>query len=225
MVNVLLRRALLAALTLALATTALARSTTAFAQTPGPASAPVAPSTNAPVPGSTSTPKPECERTVVAMAADVDSARVRAGDPFTFRTADAATAPDGSAIPAGTLGYGTVQIAQHAQRGGRGGYLVLDARFLALANGAHVPVTLDPVRSTNATATGGSGNIPGLVNAVPLVGYVTGPYAFIHHGHDVTIPRGARLAVIVGDDAALGTCRIPAANETPAPSPSPAPSP
>ncbi len=52
---------------------------------------------------------------------------------------------------------------------------------------------------------------------MPFVGYVTGPYAFIHHGHDVTIPRGARIAVVVGDDAALGICRIPAANEPVAP--------
>jgi hypothetical protein len=163
--------------------------------------------------------KPECRHGVVAMDVDVDSAHVLAGDPFSFRIESDASAPDGTPIPAGTLGYGTVQVAQHAQRGGRGGYLVLDARFLALANGTHVPVTIDPVRGTNAIATGGSGNIPGVVNAVPFVGYVTGPYGFIHHGHDVTIQRGTRLAVVIGDDAALGTCRIPAANEPVPPPP------
>jgi hypothetical protein len=169
--------------------------------------------------GVATAPKPECQQAVVAMDVDVDSAHARVGDPFTFRTTSALTAPDGSVIPAGTLGYGTVQISQHAQRGGRGGYVVLDARFLAPAGGPHVPVTIDPVRGANAVATGGSGNIPGVVNAVPFVGYVTGPYAFIHHGHDVTIPRGAHIAVVVGDDAALGNCRIPAANE-PVPPPS-----
>ncbi len=157
--------------------------------------------------------KPTCKRAVVALEADVDSAHVVAGDPFAFRIESDAVAPDGTPIPAGTMGHGTVQVAQHAQRGGRGGYLVLDTRFLALANGAHVPVTIDPVLGTNAVATGGSGNIPGVVNAVPFVGYVTGPYGFIHHGHDVTIQRGTRLAVILGDDAAMGACRIPAANE------------
>ncbi len=198
MANALVGRALLGALVLGLPGAALAQ---AF--------------------GVAGTPKPECQRTVVAMDVDVDSARARPGDPFTFRTTSAVSAPDGSTIPAGTLGYGTVQISQHAQRGGRGGYLVLDARFLAPAGGPHLPVTIDPVRGTNAVATGGSRNIPGVVNAVPFVGYVTGPYAFIHHGQDVTIPRGARIAVVVGDDAALGACRIPAANETPAPTPLP----
>lgn len=163
--------------------------------------------------GVTVAAKPECRHAIIAMDVDVDSARVRAGDPFTFRIESDATASDGTPIPAGTLGHGIVQVAQHAQRGGRGGYLVLDARFLALANGTHVPVTIDPVRGTNAIATGGSGNIPGVVNALPFVGYVTGPYGFIHHGKDATIQRGTRLAVVIGDEAALGTCRIPAANE------------
>ena len=93
------------------------------------------------------------------------------------------------------------------------------------------------MRGTNAIATGGSGNIPGVVNALPFVGYVTGPYGFIHHGKDATIQRGTRLAVVIGDEAALGTCRIPAANEPvpppasetpgmqPAPSQAPAPQP
>lgn len=183
--------------------------------------------------GVASAVKPVCKRAVIALDMDVDSAHVHPGDPFTFRIESDTTAPDGSAIPAGTMGHGTVQVAQHAQRGGRGGYLVLDARFLALANGTHVPVTIDPVLGTNAIATGGSGNIPGVVNALPFVGYVTGPYGFIHHGHDVTIQRGTRLAVVVGDDAALGTCRIPAANEpvpppvseAPAAQPAPAPQP
>ncbi len=199
MPNVMIRHAPLAALGLALALSA-----SGFAQTPGAS-------------------KPVCQPAVVAMDVDVDSAHASAGDSFSFRTALPATAPDGSAIPVGTLGYGTVQIAQHAQRGGRGGYLVLEARFLALANGTHLPVTIDPVRGTNAVATGGSGNIPGVVNAVPMVGMVTGPYGFIHHGHDVTVQRGTRLAVVVGDDAALGTCRIPAVNEPVAPPSSPSP--
>ncbi len=173
--------------------------------------------------GVSSAVKPVCKRAVIALDMDVDSARVHPGDPFTFRIESDTTAPDGSPIPAGTMGHGTVQVAQHAQRGGRGGYLVLDARFLALANGTHVPVTIDPVLGTNAIATGGSGNIPGVVNALPFVGYVTGPYGFIHHGHDVTIQRGTRLAVVIGDDAALGTCRIPAANEPVPPPASEAP--
>jgi hypothetical protein len=211
MLNAMVRRFVPGALVLAVALPAAALAQPRGAQTAGV----------------TTATKPECRHAIVAMDVDVDSARVHAGDPFTFRIESDATAPDGTPIPAGTLGHGTVQVAQHAQRGGRGGYLVLDARFLALANGTHVPVTIDPVRGTNAVATGGSGNIPGVVNALPFVGYVTGPYGFIHHGKDATIQRGTRLAVIIGDDAALGTCRIPAANE-PVPPPAsevPAPQP
>ena len=60
---------------------------------------------------------------------------------------------------------------------------------------------------------------------IPIVGYAVGGYDAMHHGKDATIARGTRVGVFVGDDAALGTCRQPAAGETPPPPPTPAPSP
>ena len=157
-----------------------------------------------------------CVRTTVAMTSDVDTAHARALDSFAFSTADAAVAPDGTVIPAGTPGYGVVAIATHAQRGGRGGYVVLETRFLQLADAKRIPVTIDWTSAARATATGASQNIPGIVGAVPLVGYVLGPYGFLHHGKDVTIARGTRIPVVVGDDVAAGACSMP----SPAPSPS-----
>ena len=46
---------------------------------------------------------------------------------------------------------------------------------------------------------------------IPIVGYAVGGYDSLHHGKDATIPRGTRVGVFIGDDAALGTCRQPAA--------------
>jgi hypothetical protein len=162
--------------------------------------------------------RPPCVRALIEMTSDVDTARARAGDSFGIRTVDAVTGADGTVVPAGTAGFGVVAIAHHAERGGRGGYVVLETRFLALASGVHVPVTIDWASAERATATGSSQNIPGIVGAVPLVGYVLGPYGFLHHGKDVTIARETRIRVLVGDDVAAGACRVatpgPAASAT-----------
>ena len=174
------------------------------------------------LPGAAPPSAPSCLRAAVELTADLDTARARAGDPFAVRTAADAVAPDGTILPAQTPGYGIVAIAQHAERGGRGGYLVLEVRYLVTPAGAHVPATIDWAGAARATATGASQNIPGIVGAVPLVGYVLGPYAFLHHGRDVTLPRGTRLTVILGDDEAAGACRVvPAPSASPQPSASP----
>ena len=168
--------------------------------------------------------RPPCVRTFVVMAGDVDSAHARAGDSFQIKTVEAARAPDGTMIPPGTMGYGVVAIAQHAERGGRGGYVVIETRFLALPH-QHVPVTIDWTTEARASATGSSRNIPGFVGAIPFIGYVLGPYGFIHHGSDITIARDTRIPVLIGDDVAAAACRIvppPSPSPSPAVSPSPA---
>ncbi len=168
---------------------------------------------------------PPCVRATVEMTSDVDTARALALDPFEFRLAEAAVAPDGTAVPAGTPGFGVVAISNHAQRGGRGGYVVLETRYLRLADGKTVAVTIDWTSAERATATGSSQNIPGFVGAVPFVGYVLGPYGFLHHGKDITIAHGTRIPVVVGDDIAAGACRVPPPSPSspvlPAPSASP----
>jgi hypothetical protein len=206
---------------LALALTALG---TAGAQTAPPAP-PAAVEAPTPIPLAQ---RPPCGRAMVAVLDDIDSARARAGDPFSFRIVDAATGPDGTAIPAGNIGYGVVAISSHAGRGGQGGYLVLETRFLAPANGPHVPVVIDRGSDAAAVALGGSANAPGLLGMIPLVGYAVGGYDSLHHGKDATIPKGTRIPVLIGDGAALGTCRSPHPGETalpvtPAPTATPVP--
>jgi hypothetical protein len=178
-------------------------------------------------PGVAQTPadtRKPCLRTLVAVEDSIDSAHARAGDAFRFRIVDAATAPDGTAVPAGTLGYGVVANASHADRGGRPGYLALETRFFVLENGAHVPAIIDRARDEASTATGATANAPGFLGLIPIVGYAVGGYDAMHHGKDATIPRGTRVGVFVGDDAALGVCRPLAAGESPpAPAQSPAP--
>jgi hypothetical protein len=163
--------------------------------------------------------KPPCVRVTIALEDDIDSARALADDSFRFVTVNDVQLADGTPVPAGSIGYGLVAISQHAQRGGRGGYLVIEARYVGLRSGVRIPAAIDWAEATRATATGASMNIPGIVGAIPFMGYLLGPYAFIHHGKDVIIPRGAQLPVVLGDDLAAGTCKLTA----PAPSASPEP--
>ena len=158
------------------------------------------------------------------MEDTVDSARAKSGDVFKFQLAEAATAPDGTALPPGTPGYGVVANASHAERGGRAGYLALETRFFVLGDGRHVPAIIDRFTDVASSAVGATANAPGLLGLIPIVGYAVGGYDSLHHGKDATIPRGTRVGVFLGDDAALGTCRQPAAGETAPPVPSPTPS-
>jgi len=164
--------------------------------------------------------KPPCVRVAVALEDDIDSGRARANDAFRYVTVDAASLSDGTPVPAGSIGFGLIAIAKHAERGGQGGYVVLEARFLTLPGGGHVPASIDWSSAERATATGASLNIPGIVGAIPFAGYILGPYGFLHHGKDVVIPRGTQIPLLLGDDVAAGACRV-----VPPPSPSPSASP
>jgi hypothetical protein len=166
-----------------------------------------------------------CVHALVAMEDSVDSSRARSGDVFRFRLVDAATAPGGTAVPAGSLGYGVVANASHADRGGRAGYLALETRFFVLDNGAHVPAIIDRANDVASTALGATANAPGLLGLIPIVGYAVGGYDSLHHGKDATIQRGTRVGVFIGDDAALGVCRPLAAGESPPPAPAQSPAP
>jgi hypothetical protein len=178
----------------------------------------------APTPSPAIGESPACVRAIAALDADIDTARARAGDPFPFRIVHSVVALDGVAVPENAAGFGVVAVASHAQRGGRGGYVVIETRFVVLPNGTHMPVTIDWASAQGAAATGSSQNVPGFIGAVPFVGYVLGPYGFLHHGRDITIPRGAQIPVIVGDEEATGGCRVvPLASPSPSPLPSASP--
>jgi hypothetical protein len=183
----------------------------AFASAPTVAQTPAQPDT-----------RPPCRRVLVAMDDTVDSSRSKSGDVFRFRLVDPAVAPDGTALPAGSLGYGVVANAAHADRGGRPGYLAIETRFFVLGDGRHVQAIIDRATDEASTAVGATANAPAVLGLIPIVGYAVGGYDAMHHGRDATIPRGTRVGVFIGDDAALGTCRPLNAGESPPPMPTPA---
>jgi len=184
------------------------------AQTPAPAPPPPQPQGEA---------RPPCRYALVAVQDNVDSARAKPGDVWTFVLVDPVTTSDGTTVPRGTLGYGIVANAAHAGSGGRGGYLALETRFFVLDDGRHVQAIIDRANDQASSALGASANAPGVLGWIPIVGYAVGGYDAMHHGKDATIPRGTRVGIFIGDDAALGTCRPPKPGETPPPPVTPAP--
>jgi hypothetical protein len=169
--------------------------------------------------------RPPCVRVLVAMDDNVDSSNAKPGDVFKFRLVDDSVAPDGTRLESGTLGYGVVANASHAERGGRGGYLALETRFFVAPNGRHIAAIIDRANDSAASAAGATANAPGLLGLIPIVGYAVGGYDAMHHGKDATIQRGTRVGVFIGDDAALGACRSLAPGESPPPVPTATPSP
>jgi hypothetical protein len=169
---------------------------------------------------------PVCGVIDVVLVDAVDSARAKAGDAFRFKTLaqTPATATE-PAIPKDTLGYGLVMGAHHSARGGRPGHLIVDTRFLQMADGTRVAATLLPRTRYDAPVMDGSpANAPGYIGFIPFASVMTGAYNTMHYGKEIVFNVGTRFSVVVGDGLALGECRLPPDGK-PSPAPSASPSP
>jgi hypothetical protein len=140
---------------------------------------------------------------------DVEVGTVKnvAGDAFWFTTiGDIAATKRYPAIPKGSRGYGVIAFASHAGSGGKSGTLILEPRFIAIADGRRIPVMANP-SGDERVLRGKSKNAPD-VGFVPGIGLMFGGYNAFHRGKEVVLPKGTPLLLIVGDELALGTCYI-----------------
>ncbi len=151
---------------------------------------------------------PECPTVDIALLGTIDSKHARPGDRFEFVTLDTirvALKP----IPRGTRGAGFIETLAHSRGNGRPGYLILDARYLRLSNGRHVPASFAPGSDGRSAAfiAAGSTDAPGLLGYTPLIA-ATSVYNIFHHGKDAALIRGSRVPIVVGDGLAAGTCAV-----------------
>jgi hypothetical protein len=135
-----------------------------------------------------------CQVVAVQMLDDVDSSDANPGDFFRFQTINAVTVGDKVVIPARTMGYGIVVIAEAASSGSRPGTLVLEPRYLVLPNGEHLGVVLNHNTSELQTS-GQSGSAPGYLGSIPFVGAAAGIFNFFHHGRNVEVKKGTEFTV------------------------------
>ncbi len=152
---------------------------------------------------------PRCEVADAELVTRLDSAVNTAGDAFTFRIAEPVEARGSRpAISAGTKGYGVVAFADHAHGAGTPGKLVVEPRFVILADGSHYPVMADPQLGENF-AEGSTRNVPGALELVPGIGLAVTGYNALHRGKEVVLAHGLPFRVVLGDDLAAAACFVP----------------
>jgi hypothetical protein len=152
---------------------------------------------------------PVCPQVDAVLGATIDTKVVKAGDRFRFTTRGPVEV-DGMTIAAGTTGLGLIATLDHSKSQGHSGYLVLEARYLELPDGSHVPVTFRPAGDgrSDAFVRAGSSDA-GLLGYLPFyIGTATGVYNTFHHGKDAAVVAGTVLPLIVGDAFYAGTCSI-----------------
>jgi len=151
---------------------------------------------------------PRCVEAQAIILTKLDSATTNAGDSFAFKITE--RVPAGSVTPpitVGTRGYGVVSFADHAHGSGQPGRLVVEPRFLRLADGTHVQVLADPATADNFVQ-GTTRNLNGALGFVPGLGLAVGGYNALHRGREVTIAKGTPFSLIVGDQLAAGECYV-----------------
>jgi hypothetical protein len=157
-----------------------------------------------------SPPPPPCQTVDVATVDLVDSGTAKPGDAFRFKTVtDVPATTTHPFMPRDSIGYAVVVTAHHNGRQGKPGFMLVDARFVALSDGTHVPVEFfpDPKRVA-AMLEGQSANAPGYLGFIPYAGIMTGAYNTIHYGREVVVKPGSRYTLVVGDELALGACSL-----------------
>jgi len=158
-------------------------------------------------------PLPACPTVNVSLLATIDTKIAKPGEIFRFQTV-APVALGTQLIAAGTQGVGLIEVLDHSKSNGHSGYLVLDARFLALADGTHVPVAFVPGTNGQSFANVGAGSsdAPGILGYIPYyIGTAAGVYNYFHHGKDAAVTAGTQMPLVVGDGIETATCAAPVA--------------
>jgi hypothetical protein len=152
---------------------------------------------------------PLCPMISATLDATIDTKKVRAGDLFSFTTVASATS-DAGPIPLGSHGVGVIQTMNHSRSQGLTGYLVLEARYVELPGGAHVPVAFVPAGDGKAQAFVRAGSSDaGILTVLPYyIGTAAGIYDAFHHGKDAAVVRGTDMPLVVGDGYYTGACRL-----------------
>jgi hypothetical protein len=121
------------------------------------------------------------------MVDSVSSETSRRGDLFKMRVAVAVSWQGQVLVPAGTLAVGQVVHVQKARGGGKGGELILAARYLDLPQGQV------KLRSTFGAAGANR------VRTSLALAYAVGPFAMLVKGKTVAMPAGAALSARIAE--------------------------
>jgi hypothetical protein len=146
-----------------------------------------------------------CTSIPVELSDLLDSAKVRPGAVFRFRTIDTILAAGGIALPRDATGYGIVTAVAAAGSHGRAGALSIEARYIDLRRHGQFQVMIDTIASS-AMQNGSTGNVPSGITVLPIpfAGTAIGAFNYLHAGKNVAIKPGFRFVVVPVDDLDRG---------------------
>ena len=169
------------------------------------------------VPGEGAGPAPQptarldpCSAIPVELTDTLDTATVRTGDIFHFRTIDTIVLIDNVNVPRHATGYGLVAFASPAGAHGKSGNLIIEARYINVPGHGQYQVAIDSV-ATSAVLGGRSGNVASGVGLLPLpfVGTAVGAFNYLHAGKNAVVAAGTRFVVLpLGDLKTRARCAL-----------------
>ena len=139
------------------------------------------------------------------MVDAVSSQTSKRGDWFHMRVAQPLRVGERELVPAGTVAVGQVVHAQKSGAGGRGGELILAARFLEMPQGQ--------VKLRASLGAAGAARVKSSL----ALSFAVGPLALFVKGKTVSLPAGAALSARIAADTLLSPS--PVAGDPVAPNP------
>lgn len=128
----------------------------------------------------------------------LSSATATAGETFAISTFEEIRLPDGTVIPAGYHGKGTVTAAEKRGMLGKAGQLTLSVDYIRIGD-ARVHLRANQ---------GGEGK-SGVTTTIVLSLLIT-PLFLMHHGHEMVFPKGQVITTYVDSDVTLALPFAPA---------------
>ena len=137
------------------------------------------------------------------LSRTLSSADCKTGDRIDFEVMDPVVLDGTTAIPQGSIAFGTVTDAEHKKSMGRAGKLNIAIVAVRLANSEKANL-----RAVKETKGGGHvGAMTGAIVATSIIFFPAAPLFLFVHGKDITIPQGTEITAYVDGD----TVFVPAA--------------
>jgi hypothetical protein len=139
------------------------------------------------------------------MVDAVSSQTSKRGDLFHMRVVQPLRVGERELVPAGTVAVGQVVHAQKSGAGGRGGELILAARFLEMPQGQ--------VKLRASLGAAGAARVKSSL----ALSFAVGPLALFVKGKTVSLPAGAALSARIAADTLLSPAPVPGDSVAPTP--------
>ena len=142
------------------------------------------------------------------LARTLNSGTSTTGDTIDFDVLDDVRLGDRIVVPHGTKAIGTITVAEHRKRMGRGGKLDFTLDYLRLGDGTKVMLRAQQ----NLAGNGHVGAMTAaIVGTALFVAPIAAPFFLMMHGKDVSVPEGTELTAYVNGEVGVNPSNLLAA--------------